>query len=333
MPSCLITGATGFVGSNLASRLCESGWSVRCLRRATSSSANLDGLPVEQTVGALDDPGSIRQAVDGVDVVFHLAGRTSGIRYAEFHRDNADGTRAVAEACLDRQTKPTLVFCSSMAAGGPSEEGRPRVESEPARPVSEYGRSKLAAEEALLEFAEKLAVSILRPPIIFGPADRASLAMYQGIRNLRLHPLPGYRRFPVSLIHAADLAAAFEMVAERGERLRKDGPPGQGVYYAAAERSIGYGEMGRLAAAAYGKSVVALPMPKFLFRLAGRGGTLKGRITGRPGLVNRDKIREAVAPGWVCSDAKLRGLGYSQASPLEQRFAETVAWYREHGWL
>ncbi len=333
MPSCLITGATGFFGSNLASRLCERGWSVRCLRRATSSTANLDGLPVEQVEGSLDDEASLQRAAAGVDVVFHLAGRTVAVRYTEFHRDNVDGTEAVARACLAQDARPTLVFCSSMAAGGPSENGRARSESESPSPVSDYGRSKLAAEQALAGLAGELPISIVRPPIIFGPADHASLTMYQGIRNLRLHPVPGYRRFPVSLIHAADLAAAFELVAEQGERVQKNGAAGEGVYYASAERSVDYAEMGRLAATAYGRGVVALPLPKLFFRLAGRGGTLKGRITGRPGLVNRDKIREAVAPGWVCDDAKLRGLGYSQAAPLEKRFAETVAWYREHGWL
>jgi nucleoside-diphosphate-sugar epimerase len=136
----------------------------------------------------------------------------------------------------------------------------------------------------------------------------------------------------------ADLCDALVRVAERGTRVTPsangaaDTTPG--TYYIAAERTVMYGDLGRLVAQALGRRVVVTPLPRTLFWVLGGMVEVVGRIRRKPGLLNLDKIREALAPGWECSDAKLREqLGYQPAASLEDRFAQTAAWYREHGWL
>jgi dihydroflavonol-4-reductase len=112
------------------------------------------------------------------------------------------------------------------------------------------------------------------------------------------------------------------------------GSVGAGIYYVAADRSVTYGELGRLAGRACGWAVAVAPTPRPLFWVAGAVGEVVGRVRRRPTIINIDKVRESMARGWVCSDQKIReALGYSPAAPLETRFAETVAWYRAHGWL
>lgn len=341
MTRCLITGASGFVGSNLAAHALAKGWQVRCLVRATSRVEPLEGLAVELAQGHLHDTASLHAACENVDVVFHLAGRVAALREAEYTYDNVEGSRRVAEACAAQPRPPVLVMVSSLAAGGVGTPAAPRHESDPDRPVSAYGRSKLAAEQALVAAAGAAPVSIVRPPMVFGEGDRASLQIFRGMKMLPVHPSPGFRRFPVSLVHVADLCDALTRVALQGERVpssavRGNGTPaaGQGKYHVAAERNITYGEMGQLAARAAGWVIAPLPLPTPIFWLAGTLGEIVGRVRGRQSILNWDKVREATARGWVCSDEKIRmQLGYQPATTLEARFADTVAWYRAHGWL
>jgi nucleoside-diphosphate-sugar epimerase len=338
MSRCLITGASGFVGSNLAQRLSRDGWEVRCLLRANSRVELLGDLPFERAEGSLSDPDSLRRAVQGVDYVFHVAGRTAAFKPSQYFEDNVEGTRRLAEACSAQSTPPGLLMVSSLAAGGTGTIKAPRSEAQPELPVSTYGRSKLAAEQMLATYADRLPISIVRPPMVFGAADRAGLQLYLTLRKLPLHLSPGMRRFPVSLVHAGDLCDAIIRVAARGERLPAPGD-GQtnvshGKYYVAAERNVSYGEMGQLAARAAGWRVATIPLPTPIFWIAGAIGEAVGRRRGRAALINFDKVREATARGWVCSDEKIRRtLGYQPAATLEKQFADTVAWYRERGWL
>jgi nucleoside-diphosphate-sugar epimerase len=286
----------------------------------------------------LDDPASLHAAIKGVDVVFHLAGRTSAFQAAEFDRDNAEGTRAVAQACAVQPSPPTLVFVSSLAAGGPGTLAQPRHETDAEQPVSAYGRSKLAAERAAVEAAGAAPLSIVRPPMVFGQGDYASLQLFRSLKFLPIHPVPWLRRFPLSLVHVSDLCDALVRVATHGERVpanaNSSASTGAGRYYVAAERAVTYGELGQLAARSAGWAILVTPTPSFVFYIAGAIGEAMGRVRGKPALVNFDKVRETMAKGWVCSDEKIRTtLGYQPAAKLEERFAETVAWYREHKWL
>ncbi len=338
MSRCLITGASGFVGSNLARRMSREGWRVRCLVRSSSKLDQIESLGAEMVFGSLHELNSLKAATAGVDVVFHLAGRTAALRASDYVRDNVEGTRLVAQACAAQPSPPVLVMVSSLAAGGPGTMTSPRRETDADRPVSAYGRSKLAAERAAAEAADNLPLSIVRPPMVFGQADRASLQIFRSMKLLPVHLSPGMRRFAVSVIHVTDLCDALLRVAQHGSRVPagavNSGTIGAGKYYVAADRHITYAQLGLLAGAAAGWTVAPLPVPTPIFWFAGSLGEMVGRFRRRPALINIDKVREATAAGWVCCDEKIRSeLGYRPGATLEQRFAETVAWYREHGWL
>ena len=174
MPSVLITGASGFIGSHLAAALTQRGDDVRCLVRHSSPVDRvelLQGLGTRIMHGDVCDPSCLAAAVADVDVVYHLAGRTKARSVAEFQRVNQQGVDNVAQACAAATNPPVLIFASSLAAAGSSEQDRPRTEAEPPAPVSKYGRSKRDGEQAAARWAGQVPVSIIRPPAVL---DRKS---------------------------------------------------------------------------------------------------------------------------------------------------------------
>jgi len=335
--SVLVTGASGFIGQHLVRRLIERGDRVSCLVRAALRIDVLRSSGAQLIVGDATDRAGMERALaeSQAYVVFHLAGLLKAVRTADFARVNAGGVESVAAACADRAERPVLIVVSSLAAAGPCAGDQPRVEGDSPAPVSAYGRSKLAGELAAAGHAGEMEITIVRPPIVFGPGDRGVLEMFRPIAHSGLHVVAGLEERRVSLIHVADLVALLLLTAENGERLRPDGAPGQGVYFVAAEHDPTVAELGQAMARALGKkraTVVHLPGP--LVRLVGLCGDSLGRVRQRAGWVNSDKMAEALAGSWTCSSAKARTqLGWSLAATLAERLRETAQWYRQAGWL
>jgi nucleoside-diphosphate-sugar epimerase len=241
MPRVLITGATGFIGTHLVRRLREAGDEIICLVRRTSNRTAIEGSSVVFVEGDVGDAASLSRAISGCDVVYHLAGLTSALKSSELHRVNDAGSANVAKACAEQANPPVLVHVSSIAAAGPSLLGRPRRESDVAVPVSHYGRSKLASERSVRRFADRVPTTIVRPPIVFGEGDRASLPLFMSVQRFGVHLSPLWRPQPFSFIHAADLSTALIAAARSGKRVEavseKSGEreSSAGVYFAAAE--------------------------------------------------------------------------------------------------
>jgi dihydroflavonol-4-reductase len=335
--SVLVTGASGFIGRHLVRRLIELGNRVSCLVRATSRIDELRSAGAQLVTGDVTDRAGIGRAltVSQASIVFHLAGLTKTLRKDDFLRVNAGGVESVAAACADRTDKPVLVVVSSLAAAGPCAVGQPRVESDSPTPVSAYGRSKLAGEQAAAKYAGAVPISIVRPPIVFGPGDRGMLEMFRPIARWGIHVVPGQGERYFSLIHVADLVEGLLLIAEKGERLHHNGSPGQGIYFIAADDYPTYAELGQAMATALGKkrvTVVHLPGP--LVKLVGLCGDAMTWIRQRPAWANSDKMTEALAGSWMCSSAKVRTqLGWAPAAALVERLSETAQWHRQARWL
>lgn len=335
MPRTLVTGATGFIGKRLVRRLVDRGDQVHCLVRASSRTDALRRLGVQFRPGSLTDPSSLEAALreSRPDVVYHLAGLTHAVRAADFMAANADGTANLIGAAA-REGGPVLVLTSSLAAAGPTTPDAPHDESTRPKPISQYGRSKLAAEQAARRLADKTPISIVRPPVVFGPGDRDGLLLFKSLRRLGLHVVPQMKGLPLSLIYADDLVEALLAVAAKGERLSADSDDSRGVYYAADPEVSSYADMGRMAAAAMGKDAWVFCRRKYPFLPLAIAGDLIGRVRGKAPLFGMDKLREASAPGWVCDPSKLISqTGWSPSATLQQHYTATHRWYVEEGWL
>lgn len=319
----VVTGATGFVGGGLLRALRARGVEVTCLVRGSSDPGPLQALGARVVVGDLLQAGTLAPALDGADVVFHLAAQLRAHWRPDFLRVNQEGCGNVAAACAAQPVPPTLVVVSSLAAGGPAPAGRARVEEDQPAPRSRYGQAKLLGEEAARRYADHVPLTIVRPPIVIGRGDRAARPLLGMLRRgLALVPAGG----AFSLVENEDLAGLLLLAAERGERARPDGPPGQGVYYAAADEPLALGELARRLALAAGLPARVLRLPLGLVWLLSLGGEGLGRLLDRPLLLNLDKAREARAGSWVCSPEKARRqLGWTP-TPLARHLAQAPGW-------
>jgi nucleoside-diphosphate-sugar epimerase len=281
----LVTGATGFIGRHLVQRLLARGCRVSCLVRAIAHGDVRVPAGVDQITGDVTDGDAIGRALERsqAEVVYHLAGVLKALRPNDFLPVNVGAVETLASACADRATPPVLVIVSSLAAAGPCADGVPHEEGAASAPVSAYGRSKLAGERAATRYAARVPISIVRPPIVFGPGDHGVLEMIQPIVQWGLHVVPGRGDTRVSLVHVADLVEALLLVAETGERLLADGPPGQGHYYMTTDDQPTYAELGKAIATAAGKpKLTVLHVPRPLLRLIGRCGDALGRSGSAP---------------------------------------------------
>ncbi len=338
MGDVLVTGASGFIGHHLTRRLLQHGERVRALVRVLSRGEQLkdDGALLVQ--GDVTDLDSLRRAVSGASVVYHLAGITKAFTTWEYYAVNRRGVSRMARACAEQESPPVLIVVSSLAAAGPTKD-RPREESEEPRPISIYGRSKRAGERVAEKYAAQVPTTIVRPPMVFGERDVGFFEMFKAIAVSGVHPVPGFAPRNYSVIHADDLVEALILAADRGERLPPDArtaeSQGTGYYFAACDEQPTYYQLGRLIGTALGRRrTLTIPFGPVVVRAVGAFGELSGRLRGQPAVMNCDKAREALAGSWTCSAEKAKqGLGFHLPYSLTERLRQTARWYRDEGWL
>ncbi len=330
----LVTGATGFIGRHLVCRLIERQGEVTCLTRASSLTQPLIEFGAAIATCDLGDAGQVEQTIRDAqpEIVFHVAGLVRTIDRSAFENVNAHGVETVAAACAACEKPPVLLLVSSLAAAGPSIAEEPRTEDMAPAPISAYGRSKLAGEHAARRFADRLPLTIVRPPIVFGPEDRGAVQMIKPIARFGVHLVPGRGSFRVSLVHVDDLVTGMIAAAMQGERATQQAS-GDGVYFLATSEHPTYTDLGQRFAIALGRSSTRLVRtPAIALRTVGAAADMLARLRGTPTWLNSDKVKEALAGSWVCSSDKARTqLGWQPAASLEARINQTIEWHRNAG--
>ncbi|KAA5543635.1 NAD-dependent epimerase/dehydratase family protein [Roseiconus nitratireducens] len=336
MKRIFLTGATGFVGRHLASHLAGLDCEVVCLVRDRKRATHLYRSGFELIEGDLQKRATYEDALRDCDVVFHVAGLTHALRARQLFEVNCDATERLARACMRMTLLRRFVFVSSLAAVGPaSRVGQPVDEETVPAPVSDYGRSKLAGENSLREFAKDLPTTIVRPGIVFGPHDAVALPMHQMIAKTGVHITIGFRTPPLAMVYVDDLVKLL-IASTTGECLSSDpADVGLGVYMACDDREFPtYGQLGRRIATAQNRRVIVWPLWRWVGRTVAWGSEQVGKLKGRPQFLSSDKAREAVVRSWECSSEKARSqLGFAASQSLQERIEQTVRWYRENGQL
>lgn len=325
----LVTGATGFVGSHVVDVLLDRGYDVSYIARATSNHRWLDGKRVRRVEGSLFDHTSLRQAVSEADMVVHVAGLTAAKSEAEYVRGNRDATQNLIDAVMAYRTElQRFVHISSLAVCGPARDlDHPVRESDTCHPLTAYGRTKRMAEDVVNGVSDRLPITIVRPPAVYGPRDEATLTFFQTIGK-GLAPLIGFDEKFVSFIHVRDLARgiveAMEAPAAKGE-----------TYFVTSSGFHTWPEISAVSASIMGKRrIIKIKLPHALvLGIAGTVG-LATKLGPKPSVLNYEKGIDFIQRYWICSpDKARRDVGFTQQISLQEGIQETVAWYRDMGWL
>ncbi len=185
--------ANGFIGSHLIPALLARGHTVRALVRPTSDLTALRGLPVTLDLGDVREPETLRAPVQGVEIVFHLAAALLVPEQATFDQVNTQGTLNLLRA-VEQYAGPgfrRFVLTSSLAGAGPGADQTPLTEEAAPHPVSWYGQSKAAAEEAVRSYADRFPVTIVRPAAVYGERER-DITRRSGNRARACIPRPAF---------------------------------------------------------------------------------------------------------------------------------------------
>jgi 2-alkyl-3-oxoalkanoate reductase len=323
----LVTGGSGFLGSHVAEQLSAAGHEVIALVRKSSNRTFLETLPrVTFAEGSVEDRASLDRAIEGVDAVVHAAGLVKARNEAEFFDCNTQGTVNLLEAARAHAPKlRRFVHVSSLEACGPSFDRGP-VPAEQERPVTAYGRSKLAAEKEVLSRRNDLPVVILRPGAIYGPRDVEILEAFRAARK-RQWPVIGDGSMLGCYTFGEDCARACIQAIVR------DVPSGS-IYFVDDGQPLPMARMGELLHEALGtRPLLKLGVPFPVLRVASLGVETYGKLRGKAVMLTREKVA-MLSHHWVCDSAKTReDLGWSPEVALADGLRRTAKWYEEQGWL
>ena len=330
MEKILITGASGFIGSFLVEEALERGMEVWAAVRGSSSRQWLQDPRIrfiELNLSSADDLKAALQEVS-FDYVVHAAGVTKCKDRRDFRRINTEGTRNLVEAL--KTTQPALrrlVYLSSLSIFGAIREEQPYepiCESDVPQPNTEYGRSKLEAEQLLEDCG--LDYIVLRPTGVYGPREHDYFLMAKSIRG-HVDFAAGFRRQDITFVYVRDVVQAVFLALNNGSTGRKYFLSDGEVYQSTTFSDLIIREMGN-------PWCLRLKAPLWVLRAVTFCGEYWGRLSGHVTALNNDKYHILRQRNWQCDiEPARRELGYEPQWQLERGVKETIAWYKENKWL
>jgi nucleoside-diphosphate-sugar epimerase len=328
MPTALVTGATGLVGSHIVDRLIADGWSVRALVRRPAP--ELAALGVENLSGDILDGESFQRAARGCDTIFHTAAAvTVSGGWEAFRRPNVDGTRnaiTAAEAAGAR-----LLQLSSVAVYNAryADRSRKTDEDTPLGPLAErayYARSKRESEQLVLDAHAKgrIWATAVRPDVIYGRRDRQFVPRIARLLSRGFAPAIGGGRSTLAIVHAANVADGAVLAAAH------DGAGGR-AYNLANDFDVSVREFYRLAGEGLGRRIHLVPIPYGIARAAFGALLAAAKLVtgGRSSVISTDSISMVTRDNPFTSDRARRELGWSPRVRPEEGVPDAFRWWRE----
>lgn len=315
-----VTGGSGFIGGRIVAKLVEDGCAVSALARSDAGLAKVRSLGATPVCGEINDCAAMRQAMQGCDMVFHVAAwyKVGLQNRDQAEKVNVQGTRNVLELA-HQMGVPRIVYTSTVGVNGDT-KGRVADESYHynGKFATEYERTKWQAhwEVAVPLIQRGAPVIIVMPGGVFGPGDHSIIAdMMRLIARGRLPAVPG-RETTFTYAHVDDIARGHILAADKG-RL--------GETYILAGPAVPMDEFMNLCAKAIGKRPPALKVPSALLRPFWPVMAALERVAPLPAWLSSEATR-SVGTTWIASAAKARyELGW-ETRPLEPDLKETLDW-------
>ena len=323
----LVTGATGFIGTNLVRELVAQGESVRILRREWSNLLGLEGLSIEHHIGDIRDYNSVREAIKGCKKVFHLAAllKIAPFERERFYKINVLGSENIARAALEEGVEK-MVFTSTIAAVGYGTEENPATEATEFNLRGfrlPYIETKRQGEEKILEYCKKgLPAVVVNPGYVFGPWHKKS-GLNQFLTLAARGKLWIYIGGGLSVVDVDDVVQGHILAMEKGRI---------GERYILSNHNMTYKEFMFIANEFCAKRPPRVKIPYILLLSMGYLGEVFGKLFGFNPQISSAVARFTKINHYVSSEKARQELGYTTTS-LAESFKKTYDWLKEHNFL
>jgi nucleoside-diphosphate-sugar epimerase len=327
MEKVLITGSNGFLGSFLSENLLKKGYKVYCLIRRTSNLRWIKNLDVNFVYGDITDKESLLKNLNGIDYVIHTTGIKRALTAQEYFNVNQTGTLNLLDTiAVGSPNLKRFIYISSLAVCGPNPTNQQLNENCECNPLTYYGKSKLAGEIETKKFMGKLPITILRPPTLYGPRDEDVYLFFKTI-STGINPVVYNGKNLVSLCYIDDLVEATYIAMLNEKAI------GQ-TYFISEEKTYSWNEIGTIVSKELKTKTIKIPVPKLVIKTIGMLNENISKITKKPAVLNNDKVKEMLAPYWICSSKKAKvELGWESKFPFEIGAKKTIDWYKKEKWL
>lgn len=321
----LITGANGFVGYHLLKAAVVEGFEVFAGVREGSDISHLKNLDVQFSYLQYSSVDSIKSDFENkkYDFIIHAAGVTKASDYETYKRINADYSWNIAKAA-ETISPQKLVLISTLAVLGPAkyDEKNGLLEDRDPKPVTQYGKSKLLAEDYIKKNSD-LNWLIIRPTAVYGPREKDLLLIIKTI-NKGLEVYLGNNRQILSFIHVQDLAD-LAMNACKSDQVKE-------CYHISDGHQYNAQKLSEIVSKELKKKTFKITIPISIVRLL--ANVMEWSSRGKPSILNKDKVSELIAENWHCSIEKAqKKLGFRPQFNLETGMKNTIEWYKNNKWI
>jgi dihydroflavonol-4-reductase len=324
----LVTGATGFVGGNLARKLWEQGHEVMALVRPGSIRAAMEGTGIQSVTGDILDRDSVDRAVQGCEAVFHCAAAYTfwSPDPDAIYRTNVDGTVNVLKAALQAGVSRVVYTSTVSTIGLPDWElSTEETLADPNHLAGHYKKSKYQAELAALDMVSQgLPVIVVNPTTPVGPWDVKPTPTGRMVLDFLLGRIPAYVDTGMNLVDVEDVAEGHILAMERGQ-------PGQ--RYLLGNRNVSLKEVFDMLADATGLAAPKWRAPYWLVMGAGYVDELvEGRLLKREPRIPLEGLKVSKSPMYVSCQKAITELGQPQSS-VEEALQKAINWFRDYGYI
>ncbi|MCX6576775.1 MAG: NAD-dependent epimerase/dehydratase family protein [Candidatus Aminicenantes bacterium] len=321
----LCTGAAGFIGNHLVHALRQRNFQLTCLVHPAEEAGRLKDLDATIIRADLEDKRSLLNAWSDYTYVYHLAALKTSPFPEKFYRVNLLGTKNLVDVILESGVLPKrFLFTSSIAAVGPSPKGSSLNEESPCQPVSHYGKSKLLAEQLLRSVGDRLPVTVVRLPLVYGPQSLAGL--YAFFRSINKHYCISFGRVEACLGYVEDVVRGIILAAESPATIGR-------TYFLGEDKVYSSAEIIQTIEDALGKRAVKMKVPYPLVYCLALVVESYAKITKTSPVATREMMRECMKHRyWQATMKKARSdFGFEAEVGLARGTRMTAAWYRREG--
>ncbi|SER00895.1 Nucleoside-diphosphate-sugar epimerase [Nitrosomonas sp. Nm51] len=276
-----VTGATGFIGNRLISKLVNEGWQIIALSRSKRNNTK----SIQWVHGDLNNRTALAELTQDASAVIHCAGAVRGCSFDDFVHTNVTGTKNLLDIVIQHNNHPRFLLISSLAARQPE--------------LSWYSKSKILAEQEVISNSASLAWTIFRPTAVYGPGDKELKPLFKATRN-GLLPVVGKLNNRFGLIHVDDLIRAIQLWLDSEK-------PCNGIFELDDGTPNGYSfeSLANLAQEVWKRPVRCIMIPHFLIQNIAVLNLWLARLLRYSPMLTPGKVNELQHHDWVCDNKPL----------------------------